>query len=407
MKPRPFDWWRILLWVAVVAATCTFLYAVRSILLPFILAFVIAVLLEPTIQKLRRRGMSRGLAISVVFLLFFGVLTGLILRVAPMINVQLSGFSTRLQSITTNFATTQTDGVFERWNPVVRAQAGLNPNPVDQFLESFRGPLERVGIPADRRVLVQQYVEPHRARIARSVQNFFNGFLGLVISASSQFFMLLFTPIFAFLMLLDMDSMRIRSVGWIPSSIRAETIALLREVGQVFVSYLRGVTITVAVYALLMMLVLSVLGVPYAILMALLAAAIYMVPYIGGLIGSLSIFFVVALNGQTGNFMFSMASPWAYAGVVTLVFYGLSALYDQFIMPRFMGGAVGLNMLVSMFVVLAGGALFGLVGMMLAFPVAGSVKVILQKILRVSNTTSVESLRLPATPLRHRTAGEV
>jgi predicted PurR-regulated permease PerM len=132
-----------------------------------------------------------------------------------------------------------------------------------------------------------------------------------------------------------------------------------------------------------------------------------MIPYIGGIISALSILVATGLNGVTGNFMFSMADAWTYGIVTAGIFYGISIVFDQFIFPRIMGNAIGLNMLVSMFVVLAGGALFGIVGMVLAFPVAGSVKVILERLLQVTTSTTVDALRLPATPLRHRSTVEI
>jgi predicted PurR-regulated permease PerM len=132
-----------------------------------------------------------------------------------------------------------------------------------------------------------------------------------------------------------------------------------------------------------------------------------MIPYIGGIISALSILVATGLNGVTGNFMFSMADAWTYGIVTAGIFYGISIVFDQFIFPRIMGNAIGLNMLVSMFVVLAGGALFGIVGMVLAFPVAGSVKVILERLLQVTTSTTVDTLRLPATPLRHRSTVEI
>jgi predicted PurR-regulated permease PerM len=62
---------------------------------------------------------------------------------------------------------------------------------------------------------------------------------------------------------------------------------------------------------------------------------------------------------------------------------------------------VGLNPVVSMFVILAGGALFGLPGMLLAFPMAGAVKVVLDRVMKFTLTPGDE-LKLPAIPLRHR-----
>jgi predicted PurR-regulated permease PerM len=59
---------------------------------------------------------------------------------------------------------------------------------------------------------------------------------------------------------------------------------------------------------------------------------------------------------------------------------------------------------VSMFVIFSGAALFGLIGMIIAFPLAGAVKVVLDRLIRVTSF-STETLDLPPVPLRHRASG--
>lgn len=407
MQNSTFNWWKIMLWVAVVIATLSFMYAARSIILPFLVAFLITVLLEPTIQKLRRKGLSQNASILIVFVLFFGALGVGLVYAAPRVSAQVTGFSSSLRTLTTQLASGQDQTVFTRWNPVERARATANTNPVDQLLTQYQGTLEKIGIPANRRALVQQYVEPHRERIAKYVQGFFSNFVAILASAGSQFFMFLFTPLFVWLMLSDWERIKVNTAGYIPNSIRAETISLVRDVGQVFLSYLRGVTITICVYTVMSAILLGVLGVPYAILLALLAGALYLIPIFGSLISTVSVLLITGLAGVKGNFLFTMADPWSFAVAVTVVFWIASTIYDQLINPRLVGGSVGLGLLTSMFVVFSGGAIFGIVGMVLAFPVAGAVKVILQRILRVTSSTSTEDIGLPSTPFRHRTAGEI
>jgi len=401
VQPATGTWWRILIWVAIVLATLGFLYAVRSILLPFALAFIITVLLEPSIQKLRRKGVSRKAAVSAVMLVFFGIVTGVLIFAVPAVSRQIQGFSANLQSMTNQLGASTDQTVFTRWNPVIRATPA-KPNPVDQILEQFQSPLERFGLPTTRRSMVQQYVEPHRAKISKSVQTFFNGFLGIVLSAGSQFFLLLFTPIFVALMLSDFERLKVRSATWIPTSIRAETISLFRDVGQVFISYLRGVTTSVAVYTLLMATLFLILGVQYAILVALLVGAVYMIPYLGYIISAVTLLCITGLSGQTGNGLLHFGSSWSFASAVVAIYTVVFFVYDNFVNPQFMGRAVGLNLLVSMFVVFSGGALFGIVGMIIAYPTAGAIRVILERLIRSATSTTTTGIELPPIPLRHR-----
>lgn len=407
MNRTTISWWKMILWVVIVIATLLFLRAVSSILLPFVLAFIISVLLEPTIQRLRRRGMSRKLSVNIVFLLFFGIVTAIGVRVVPMVGEQVSGFSSGLESMTRTLSTGSQETVFTRWNPVVRMRSDTLQNPVDKMLDQFHEPLERFGIPTNRRALYQRFVEPYRDRIAKTISNFFGGFLGIVINAGSNLLMLLFTPLFVWLMLMDMERLKVRSAGWIPTSIRAETISLLREVGSVFISYLRGVTLSVSIYMCLFALILSLVGAPYSLLLAVLVGTIYLIPIFGKVISFASILVATGLSGKMAGPLFSVGDPWTFGLIIASIYFVVDLLYDNLVNPQLMGRAVGLNMLASMFVVFSGGALFGVIGMILAFPVAGSVKVILEKVLRLTTSHSVDNLRLPETPLRHRTASEV
>src|ERR1700733_12865227 len=92
--------WRMALWVVLVLAILVFLYFVRGILLPFIIAFAISALLEPTIKKLRLRGWPRPLAIWSIFLLFVGVFVGAGIWLAPKISTQVGEFRGKFDEFT-------------------------------------------------------------------------------------------------------------------------------------------------------------------------------------------------------------------------------------------------------------------------------------------------------------------
>jgi predicted PurR-regulated permease PerM len=402
------SWWKIGLWVAVVAAVAFFLFAVRSIILPFALAFVISVLLDPTIRKLRMRGLSRGASVAIVFVVFFGALTTLAIYVTPVISSQLTNFSQTLDYYSKELARENpNDSVYLRWNPAERAERRGATGQVDDLISRAAPTLRSLGLPTTRRAIVERYVDPYRSDVLRIVENFFKGFLGLVTSAASQVLFLLLTPLIVYMILIDLEQLKLRSATWIPPSIRAQTLALVGDIGQVFIKYLRGVVIVVAIYTAWAAALLLILEVPYSILLALLFGALYMIPYVGAFISYASLILVTGFSGVSGNWFMSFDSPWIFALVCAAIYTPLVEAYDKFVYPRIVGGSVGLHPVVSMFVIFAGGALFGLVGMILAFPLAGSVKVILERLLRVTSSQHQEGLGLPSTPLRHRSALEV
>lgn len=399
--------WRIAIWVAIVIATLAFLYAVRSILLPFILAWIIAVMLEPLVRKLRLRGFSRAAAANIITASAFVVFGTALFFAVPRVSKQVNELRISVQNLSDSFSRERAnDNIYVRWNPVVLAQPPGALGFVDNALQEFEPFLSKFDLPTTRRALMDQYVEPHIKDIGKSVQTFFNGFLGIVGGAASQMILLLFTPIFVFYLLQDMEQMKIRMAGWIPPPLRANTLSLLNDIGDVFNRYLRGVVTAILSYTLVMMIVLTVLGAPYSILLALLAGIVYLIPYLGGWISTMTILLVTGFSGKTGNWFYSADTPWGFAIVIAGLFCLCSITFDQLVYPQLVGGAVKLNPLVSFFVILSGGALFGLPGMIIAFPLAGAIKVTLARLLRLTNSQTADGLRMPAIPLRHRTSTE-
>jgi predicted PurR-regulated permease PerM len=150
-----------------------------------------------------------------------------------------------------------------------------------------------------------------------------------------------------------------------------------------------------------MSIVLALIGAPYSILLGVIFGALYLVPYLNVLISGTILVIVTGLTGQDSGLIIHANSSWGFAVMLLLVYMACHFTYDSLVYPRVVGKAVGLDPVVSMFVIFSGGALFGLVGMIIAFPLAGSVKVILDRLIRVTSA-SQDALRLPSVPLRHR-----
>ena len=398
--------WRISLWAALVVVALVFLYLVRGVLAPFAIALLIALLLEPTITKLRLRGYTPMRAIMTVFGAFLCVFVAAAIWLTPVVSRQFTAFSTRVGTYSAQLtAENPNDNFFVRWNPVHETQGSQNVTAIDRFLSANSAALEKMGLPTDRRELIKRYVEPQQAQLAATLQGFFSGFVGLVGAIGSQMLLMLFTPVFAFMLLVDLDRLKRRSITWIPPTIRANTLSMLGDIGNVFVKYLRGVTIVLLWYAAIASVLLSVLGAPYAILLAVLFALLYLIPYVGPVMNAVLLVLVTGLAGRTGNMLFEMGDPWMFALAITGIYFALMLAFDPLVYTRVVGDSVGLRPIVSFFVVFSGAALFGALGMLVAFPVAGSIKVILDRLLRITSEGQ-GTLDLPVVPIRHRASVE-
>ncbi|RYG36134.1 AI-2E family transporter [bacterium] len=395
--------WRIALWAVLVLAALLFLWLVRGVLLPFVVSLIIAALLEPGVRWLRLRGMSRRAAVYLVATGFFGILIGAGLWAAPNVARQVSSLSGAAQDLTRGIVEEgRDDNFFVRWNPVVqqRQQTGTTGR-IDQLLAQYSPQLEGLGLPSSRRALMDTYVRKNRSKVAGFVQGAFDSLFGVMTNLFSQLFVVLLVPLLVLMILLDMDNFRRRTPRWIPPAIRQSTLGVARDIGDVFFRYLRGISIVVAMYGLAQTALMLLMHVPYALLLGVLFAGLYLIPYLGNIVSAVLLLCVVGFTGTSGTYFFSLPSPWAFAGLVVGLYLAIGFFFDHYLYPVMVGNSVGLNPVISIFVILCGGALFGLPGMLVAFPLAGSVKVILDRILRITGT-SQEGIRLPAIPLRHR-----
>jgi len=112
------------------------------------------------------------------------------------------------------------------------------------------------------------------------------------------------------------------------------------------------------------------LGVPYAILLGIIGALLNLIPYIGGIV-SVALPMIIALATKS--------SPWV-AFYVLIVYYVIQLIDNNYIIPKIVASKVRINALVSIIVVLAFGALWGIAGMFISIPMTAIVKVIFDHI---------------------------
>jgi len=395
--------WRIALWVAVLAAALGFLYLVRGILLPFIIAFIIAALLDPMVQRLRLRGWSRRWSVLSVVLPIYAVGFVALAVIVPRATTDIINITSTVDSIAANIAKeSASDNYFVRWNPAVQAEEQGGPEgSIDKLLEKYQGPLATLGLPTTRREIVTSYIAPQRKGIADAVRNGVGSFFGFLAGFAGNLLGIVVLILVPPLLLMELEDMQRRFPKYIPPAIRKDTLKLISDISGVFMKYLRGVATVMMLYALCAAIMLAILHVPNFVLLAVLFAALYMVPYIGNLIVYTIVFLTLGLSGTHETFFMHLSSPWGYAFFATAIYAGMGLIFDQLLYPSLVGNAVGLNTVTSIFVVFCGGTLFGLVGMIIAFPLAGAIKIIFDRLMRVTSEAQA-SADLPAVPLRHR-----
>ncbi|MDQ2986828.1 MAG: AI-2E family transporter [Armatimonadota bacterium] len=443
--------------MAIVLVAALFLYLVRSILFPFVFGLVAAALLDPSIRFLRKKGFSRGLAVFSMLIVFFAVIVGAGVLIAPRIASQVGAVQTNVTNLirTELFPPTRVDsfladrlaledrellaekyplepGEFGKWlrDPnatddtftdffgneadrlavydlpserdqlIQHLETPVKPGWIDKMLVEYKGTLQKVGLPTTRTGLEEMFQV--KKTVGSMASRIFGNVAGVLQYATSSIFLLVLTPLVTALILMNYDDFRRRFVTWIPPTIRPAATDLLSDLGDVVSGYVRGLTKSVLLYSAINAVLFTLLGVPFGLLLGLLVGVFYVIPYVGFLISSAAIWIAI-VSGDSSGFLGIEMSKGGYIILVLVVYIAVGLIYDSVVHPQLVGKSVGLHPVVSVFVVLCGGALLGIVGMLLAFPLAGMVKVILDRLIRYTTTSAGDGVDLPRVPSRHQT----
>jgi len=316
-------------------------YCVRQILLPFIVGAIIAYLLNPEIDRLERKGWRRTKAIGLVFGLFLLVFVLIALLVVPSLIDQAHDMALNYESYVqqgedlVKGARTQA----EEWGSVV----GLLP-------ADIREAFGRVGEKAT--VYARGLLVGALRWVNRSV---------VIVS------LLVISPVVAFWLLRDYHQLRRRWLRALPTGQRTAVVGVLKDVNRVAGSYLLGMLTMAVIVGIFSVIVLTAGRVAFSVLLGMLTGALYVIPYLGFPTAMVVIGLTMAITGH----------PVPSIAVVLGVLMVGNIAFDYGVTPRVIGRRVGLHPLVVIFAVLAGASLFGFLGILLAVPLAGALKVVL------------------------------
>ncbi|MEM6834169.1 MAG: AI-2E family transporter [Pseudomonadota bacterium] len=311
-----------------------FISAVKGILLPFVAGLAIAYLFDPLADRLEALGLKRWAAVGIILALFFVFITCFFLLLAPLVGQQVSALMQLLPGYVSDLR-----GFFDR----MLEQAGQER--VQGFAEDYSGKI--IGFVGD------------------AATRFLTGSLKIFNVLS----LLLLTPLVAFYVLRDWDVMLAHIDSWLPRKHHDTIKALAVDVDKALSGFVRGQLLVASIMGTLYAIGWSIIGLDYAVVLAIIAALLCFIPYIGPLTGSL-----LALLVGFGQFGEDPVRLIAIAGVHVAV----QLLEGNFLTPRLVGQRVGLDDVWVIFAVLAGAELMGFVGILIAVPFAAIVAVLLR-----------------------------
>jgi predicted PurR-regulated permease PerM len=335
--------------VAIIVGLAIFLLThVVHVLTPFIAAIITAYLFHPLVSLLQRRTRgSRAFWIIVLYVLAFSLLSWLWTWVWPRIVSQSEELSTQLPLI------------------------------VEDINRSFGG-RETIelggGVTLDLAPLEEQII----TAISDLGRTLSGSVPGLVFSALETLIFTLVYLIVTFYLLLQAGQLRAWTVRLIPRPYRAEICDLGHQIDRVLGAYVRGQLILIVIMSVLLYIPLSILGVPYALVIAIASGVLEIIPILGPWAAA-GIAMLVALFQPEVPFGFSNVG---LAGLLAGIYFALRQVEDHFIIPNLMGSLVRLHPAVVIFAILAGGALAGVFGLLISIPVAAVTRILLAYVYR-------------------------
>lgn len=330
--------WQALILVLILGGL---LYLLAPVLTPFVIAALLAYLGDPLVQGMVNRGRNRTLAVSLVFLLMTLILVIVLLLLIPLLEKQISRLVENLPRYI--------DAIRTRVQPWIEAQFGVTPELFDsaQLIGMLKEHWQQAGGIAAGVV----------AQISKSGLAVFGWIVNLVL-----------IPVVAFYLMRDWKPLMERTRRLLPRPVEPTVMRLLKEADDVLGAFLRGQVLVMLVLGMLYSIGLWFVGLDLAILIGMLSGLLSFVPYLGLIIG-LGAGLIAA---------FVQFGEWLPLVWVLLVFGVVQTFESVWLTPTLVGDRIGLHPVAVIFAVLAGGQLFGFLGVLLALPVAAVVMVVLR-----------------------------
>ena len=325
-------------WLGTLALALGLIYLLKPILMPFLVAMILAYLGDPLVDRLEAFKINRTLAVMLVFFGFGLVVVLSVLVLVPLVVRELVAL---IRGVPEFIIWLQ-----ETASPLLVSYFGIDP--FDIRLDALRTQVlanwQQTG---DVVTLVLAEVTKSSLALVTWIAN------------------LILIPVVGFYLMRDWDNLVAAVADLVPRDIEGIVTTLTRECDEVLSAFLRGQLLVMLILGCIYAIGLYVVGLELAIVIGLLAGLASIVPYLGVIVGILA-------AGLAALFQFQDLTFVAYVGVV----FAIGQILEGFVLtPLFVGDRIGLHPVAVIFAILAGGQLFGFVGVLLALPIAAVIMV--------------------------------
>jgi predicted PurR-regulated permease PerM len=375
----------------------------QPVLVPLIVAGIIAYLLDPVVRLIEKRGFSRLWSVISVFIAILAVVTLMVVAVLPAIQ----GGKRFFRDIFSAPAPTEVVETSVEPKTEVEEEPNLVPalarsiynlrnehhdGPIGWILTetNAKGEAIPINLEASAPETLEFFWQTRGGKILFKYKDELIemgsrwlsvgsskllGLLGLVLG-------MIMVPVYLFFFLNNSVSIHQHWHEYVPlrtSRFKTELVETLQEINGYLISFFRGQVLVGAIDGILVGVALFFFDLPHALLIGVFMAILGIIPYIGNILCLIPACIIAYLHAQTSEVPFGL-EPWPYVGCVVLIFAGVQQINSLVTAPKIVGDSVGLHPLTVIFSMLFWSlVLGGFVGALLAVPLSAAVKVIFRR----------------------------
>ncbi len=305
----------------------------QGIILPLVYAGIIAIAINPAVNYLVKKKVSRTISITLIISISF-VLVSLIV---VLLSLQATLLSKEWPQLSQKFQNLLLQSI--TWSA---SYFNINPQSIHDWIAHTQAELVN-----------------NSSSVIGVTLNTMSGFLGAAV----------LTPVYVFMILFYQPHLIEFTHKIFGTSNNSRVSEILFETKTIIQSYLAGLFTEFVIISIMNSVGLLILGIEYAVLLGIVGAMLNVIPYIGGAI-LIVIFMVIAL----------LTKPLIYVFYVVVMYTVIQLIDNNYIVPKIIGSKVKLNALISIITVILGSALWGIPGMFLSIPLTAIIKLVLDRI---------------------------
>lgn len=313
-----------------------FLYILKDVLLPFLVAWLIAYMLNPIVRFFQRKlHLAHSLAVILTLLSTAGILTLVCIILEPYIEREIW----QINSLIANYQLTDI------------GNNRLSVNISDMIARYINFNELKNSLSKDTIVEAVRYISP-------AIQSIFSNTISLLLGLAIVFI----TMLYLIFILLDYDKINELWRYLIPPKHRPMVNRITNDVEYSMNKYFRYQALICLILSVLYAIGFQIIGLPLAIIFGIMVGLVHMIPYLQVITFPPAILLCWLRATQTGD------NFWTLIGLTALVYVAVQCIMDLVLIPKIMGKAMGLNPAFILLSLSVWGSLLGIVGMIIAIP---------------------------------------